>query len=119
MYSEARVANFNGDIGELVSKYSKQFVKLPAGFPAGRPEIEKYILIEGGGDKKAIITISQNLLGFALGDNLYNLMLTVFSKDKEQAKITVQNIESKLSIKFRDAPPFVKNLGNLLTGLIQ
>lgn len=119
LYSTARVANFNGDLADLVSRYSKDFTKVPAGFPAGRLEIEKYFLIEGEGNKKTIIMISQNLLGFALKDNLYNLMLTVFSADEEQVKKTLQNIESKLSVNFREAPILVKELGDFLTGLVK
>ena len=104
MYSDIRIGNFPGYIGDLAKKYSPNFMRVPG----GRPEIHKYgwILREKAGNRTEsyIIMVSNQILE----DPTFNMMLTVFGPRKQRVSRLRRGFEKKTGIKTIPAPEHVK-----------
>ncbi|MCD6477483.1 MAG: hypothetical protein J7K87_00585 [Candidatus Aenigmarchaeota archaeon] len=99
METEVKVSEYDGDIKELLSKYSDEFVEVPI----GRTDVKKYALMENDG----ILIVSQSK---GLRNPEYNVILSSHSDTEEKAKRQLERFSDKTSLKLREPPEQLKKL---------
>ncbi len=112
LFLEARVSNYEKDIGELARKYCPGFEP----FPAGRLDVVKYGYAVKSEGKFRLVMISQ-AIGRLKTEN-YNVIVTVHGTDKEQVKNQMTDLEKNLGINLRAAPEIIKKQQELLASLL-
>lgn len=100
MKVETKVANFDGDIGQLIKKYSDRFVPTPI----GRTDVNKYGLYIERGDGIYLLMIS----GHGEPAISYNVIITVMGPRQEIAEQIMQEFQSKIEIETRSPPSYLQ-----------
>lgn len=103
-YTEVRVGNHEGDLGELVSKYSSDFIHTPL----GRSEVDKYALTRKEDNDLYLLMISQSAIKNE--EYSYNMIMTVMGPRQARVLELMQELQKSLGIETQPAPEFLKDL---------
>lgn len=96
MEIDVRVALYNGNLGELIKRYSPDFIP----FPEGRVDVEKYALPVREGSTSYMMMVSKD----AAPHVDYNVMLTVIGDRISRCREISHEFETKTRLITRAAP---------------
>lgn len=116
MHCETRVGNYNGDIGELARQYSNEFIPVPF----GNPDVHKYgLIIRETPDTYFLMVSNSEDKGKIKYPLDYNVIATIFGKDKERVNELMQDFEKGFGIALKPAPKFLKERYDILAALFE
>ena len=107
-HTEVKTSLYFGEIEELVKRYSDNFVQ----FLQNNDDRFKYAALEG----KKLIIVSNCDAADLTGS--YNLYMSVSGADKEDVRETMAELEAKLGIEAKTAPPELRREAEELARII-
>lgn len=100
LYTEVKIAEYDGDLGELVKKYSEGFIN----FAFFSPEDKKYGLPLKEKGELYFLMVSQ----YSLPELDYSLVLSVNGVREERVKELMKELEERLGLEAIEAPEDLK-----------
>jgi hypothetical protein len=103
LYTEVKVGNYEGELEELIKRYSDNFLKLAVGYAA----VKKYAVVEKENGSSYIMVISQYPTT-TFKD--YNMIISMTGPNEERVKQLMQKFETKGKIGMRTPPKELEDL---------
>ncbi len=102
LHFEGRVAEYEGDVEELASRYSAGFTS----FSIGRADVRKYGLLRREGEDTYLFMIS-NATGEVRNED-YNVIASVLGTNRERTTELMEEWDRSMGIDTRPAPECLK-----------
>ncbi len=100
LYTEVKIAEYHGDLGELVRRYSNDFIN----FAIFSPENKKYGLPLKEKGELYFLMVSQ----YSLPELDYSLVLSVNGVREERVKELMKELEERLGLETIESPEDLK-----------
>jgi hypothetical protein len=100
-HTEVKIAEYHGDIEELVRRYSNEFIN----FEIFSPENKKYCLPLNEKGELYFLMVSQ----YSLPELDYNLVLSVNGVREERVQELMKELEERLGLETEEAPEDLKD----------
>ena len=114
MAIEARVGNLDGDLEEVISRYSHEFGLVPGIL---NPYAKKYAYFQEESQGRYMIMVSHGSLNKQQGLD-YDMILTVMGHSQETAKAIADDFEKKTGNSLRQAPEHLKKTYNAMALMV-
>ena len=106
MYSEVKVSNYPGDIGELVRRYSDRFHAIPI----GRSDVVKYVLIKKEETETYLLLVSKGEESKPSCWIDYNVIISIIGPREERIQELMEDFQKVTELETKEAPESLKRL---------